>query len=262
MANSKGLEWTFDTATSVYEKMRPGYADALYREIFAYIPMDASCKAVEVGIGTGQATFPILKTGCELTAVEYGESLAQTCREKFKDYPKFSVITGKFEETDFQNDTYNFIFSATAFHWIPEDLGYRKVYAMLKHGGAFARFANHPFPAKDNASLREEIDNLYAVYHHRDPKKPFKEYSEEQAQGLAVIASKYEFIDIRCALFYRIRTFTAKEYTALLATYSDNIALEDSVRTEFFSKMEDAVNRHGGEIQIHDTMDLQLARKA
>ena len=77
-----------------------------------------------------------------------------------------------------------------------------------------------------------------------------------------MIASKYGFMDIRCALFYRIRAFTAKEYTALLATYSDNIALENSVRTEFFSKMEEAINKHGGEIQIHDTMDLQLARKA
>lgn len=261
MPSSKGLEWTFDTATTVYDKMRPGYVDALYQEIFDYIPMNAACKAVEVGIGTGQATTPILATGCELTAVEYGESLAQKCRIKFKDYPAFSVITGKFEDAALKKDSYDLVFSATAFHWIPEEAGYQKVYAILKHGGVFARFANHPYPGKDNPSLREEINKLYAIYHHSDKKKALKEYSEEQAQELATIASKYGFADIHYAMFYRIRTFTAKEYVALLATYSDNIALDEPVRMEFFSKIEKAINKHGGEISIHDTIDLQLARK-
>jgi 16S rRNA A1518/A1519 N6-dimethyltransferase RsmA/KsgA/DIM1 with predicted DNA glycosylase/AP lyase activity len=49
---------------------------------------------VEVGIGGGQATPPVLKTGCTLTAVEYGDQLAQLCREKFSDYSRFSVISG------------------------------------------------------------------------------------------------------------------------------------------------------------------------
>ena len=261
MPSSKGLEWTFDTATTVYDKMRPGYVDALYQEIFDYIPMNAACKAVEVGIGTGQATPPILATGCELTAVEYGESLAQKCRIKFKDYPAFSVITGKFEDAALKKDSYDLVFSATAFHWIPEEEGYQKVYAILKHGGAFARFANHPYPGKDNPSLREEIDKLYTIYHHSDKKNVFKEYGEAQAQKLAAIASKYGFADIRHAMFYRIRTFTAEEYIALLATYSDNIALDEPVRKEFFSKIEEVINKHGGEINIHDTIDLQLARK-
>lgn len=34
MAVIKGLEWTFDTAAEVYEKMRPGYVEELYRDIF------------------------------------------------------------------------------------------------------------------------------------------------------------------------------------------------------------------------------------
>ena len=47
----------------------------------------------------------------------------------------------------------------------------------------------------------------------------------------------------------------------LLGTYSDHIAIEEKIRTEFFSKIEDVINRHGGEITIYDTIDLQLARK-
>ena len=92
----KGLEWTFDTVASKYEKLRPGYTDELYQMIFDYIPIDNLSNVVEVGIGGGQATLPILKTGCTLTGIEYGENFSKLCEEKFKEYKKFSVITDKF----------------------------------------------------------------------------------------------------------------------------------------------------------------------
>ena len=47
----------------------------------------------------------------------------------------------------------------------------------------------------------------------------------------------------------------------MLGTYSDHIAIEETMRNEFFSKIEEAINAHGGTITIYDTMDLQLARK-
>lgn len=87
------------------------------------------------------------------------------------------------------------------------------------------------------------------------------EFTEAQAQERAKIAERYGFSDIRYALFYRERVFSAKEYTSLLGTYSDHIAMEKTVRTRFFSKIEEAINKHGGAITIYDTIDLQLARK-
>lgn len=90
----QGKEWTFNTVADAYERIRPGYPDELYKTLFAYAPLNASSCAVEVGIGGGQATPPVLKTGCTLTAVEYGDQLAQLCREKFSDYSRFFVISG------------------------------------------------------------------------------------------------------------------------------------------------------------------------
>lgn len=260
----KGLEWTFDTVAAKYEKLRPGYPDELYKMIFDYITIDNSSNVVEVGIGAGQATLPILKTGCNLTAIEYGENFSKLCEEKFKDYKIFSVITDKFENVSFSDSKYDLVYSASAFHWVPEDIGYSKVYAMLKSGGVFARFANHPYRHKGNIVLSEEIDKLYSKYYYKyygKDIKPEKEYSEEQAIQRAKIAEKYGFIDIKHALFYRTRTFSAKKYIELLGTYSDHIAIEERIRTEFFSKIEEAINLYGGSFTIYDTIDLQLARK-
>ena len=260
----KGLEWTFDTVATKYERFRPGYTDDLYRTLFHYINIDSSSNVVEVGIGGGQATLPILKKGCTLTAVECGENFSKLCEKKFEGYPNFSVITERFENVSFTEFQYDLVYSASAFHWIPENIGYTKVYAMLKSGGAFARFANHPYCDKGNPVLSAEIEKLYSKYYYQYYGKDIKsekEYHEEQAVQRAQIAKKYGFIDIRHAMFYRTRIFSAKEYVGLLGTYSDHIAIEEKIRMEFFSKIEEAINKYGGLFTIYDTIDLQLARK-
>ncbi len=257
------LIWTFDTVADTYEKLRPGYVDELYRTIFDYVPINNTSRVVEVGIGGGQATLPFLKTGCELTEIDYGENFCELCRKKFKSYPNFSAVSGKFEDIELNGEC-DLIYSASAFHWIPEEIGYTKVFDMLKDGGVFARFANHPYRDKCKPALSKEIDRIYAEYYYKyynkEPEKPI-EYTEQQACCRAVIAKKYGFTDIQYKLFYRTRTFSAKEYKILLSTYSDHIAIEEKIRVEFFSKIEDAINRHGGKITIYDTIDLQLARR-
>ncbi len=264
MSATDGLGWTFDTAVSNYDKMRPGYVDGLYQAIFNYIPIDENSIVAEVGSGSGQATLPVLKTGCKLTAVEYGENFSELLKNKFKDFQKFSVVTGKFEEVSLDEGVFDLVFSATAFHWVPEKEGYEKVYRMLKKGGAFARFANRPMNCKNEPELGREIQELYNAYYnkqHNIKSGTKKWFTEEDAKEISLIPEKYGFTDIKYFLFYRERVFTASEYTKLLGTYSDHIAIEENIRKEFFSKIEDAINRHGGTITISDTLDLELARK-
>lgn len=255
----KGLEWTFNTVAEKYEKMRPGYVSQLYDDVLSYIPIDGASNVVEVGIGGGQATLPILKTGCKLTAVEYGESLAELCRQKFKDYPNFSAVTAKFEDFECGNHSCDFIYSASAFHWIPEEIGYAKVFEMLKTGGAFARFANHPYKDKGREDIHEALQEIYAIY--MPGSLASKEYIEDDAKRRADIARNYGFVDIRHKLYHRKRSFTAKEYILLLGTYSDHISIEENTRKQFFSEVEKAIEHLGGEITLYDTIDLQLARK-
>ncbi len=264
MQHDNGLGWTFDTAAENYDRYRPGYPEELYKTVFGYIPVDERSRALEIGIGTGQATAPMLRRGCAVTAVECGENLVQKCREKFGGCNGFEIISGRFEDAGLPEGVYDLVYSATAFHWIPEDVGYPKVYSLLRSGGAFARFAVRPCIAEDNAPLAESIESLYARYyypfHKREPLKP-EPFTEQQAAELAAVAGRYGFTDIRHELFRRVRTFTAGEYRALLCTYSDHIAMPDSVRLPFLDGIEEAVWQSGGMISIHDTIDLELARK-
>ena len=88
------------------------------------------------------------------------------------------------------------VYAASSFHWVPEDIGYRKVYSMLKTGGGFARFANHPDRSGNDPVLSEEIDRLYRQYYdpfyHRTS-TPDAPYGRPQARERAMLFH-------RCAL--------------------------------------------------------------
>lgn len=254
-----GLETTFNTVAEQYDRMRPTYVEELYDDVWNYGGFGSDVKAVEVGIGTGQATLPVLKRSASVTAIELGGDLAAYCAAKFADYSNFSVVNMPFQDFDAPENSCDLVYSASAFHWIPEEIGYRKVFDMLRPGGVFARFANHPYRDKEKEALHEAMQALYAKYMPRSKLSP--EYSMEEARIRAEIGKKYDFVDIEYRLYKSTRTFTAKQYTDLLGTYSDHIALGPEVRKEFFALIREEINRFGGTFTIYDTIDLQLHRK-
>lgn len=77
---------TFDKDAANYDKWRPTYCPQLFSDIVEYADLDIEKAAVEIGIGTGQATQPFLELGCHVTAVEPGVNLAAYSRNKFKEF--------------------------------------------------------------------------------------------------------------------------------------------------------------------------------
>lgn len=254
-----GLETTFNTVAEQYDRMRPTYVKELYDDIWKYGSFGQGIQAIEVGIGTGQATQPVLDRGAFVTAVELGGELAAFCAQKFASNQKFRVVNLPFQEFHTLDASCDLIYSASAFHWIPEEIGYRKVYDMLRPGGVFARFANHPYKDKEKEALHEAMQVLYAKYMPRSKFHP--EYDIEDAKARAEVGRKYGFTDIQCRLYKRTRTFTAQQYTDLLGTYSDHIALGEEVCEEFFALIREEINRFGGTFTVYDTIDLELHRK-
>ncbi len=255
----KGLETTFNTVYHEYDKWRPAYLKELYDDIFDIKEITPLSNVLEIGIGTGQATLPVLETGCNLTAIELGDQLAEYVKQKFKKYEKFNVKNIAFQDFECPSNSFDLIFSASAFHWIPEEIGYIKVFDMLKSGGIFARFANHPYKDKERNEIHVAFEKIYAKY--MPGSLVGNEYNEENAKHRADLAIKYGFTDISYKLYHRTRSFTADEYTMLLGTYSDHIAIEESTRKKFFSEIRQAIYDNGGIITIYDTIDLQIARK-
>ena len=253
------FEKTFDAAALDYDKSRPSYVNEIYRDIFRYKPIDADNCVLEIGVGTGKASKPILDTQCHFIGIEPGEQLYRLAQTRFKAYSNFTLINNTLQEFDYPDKSFDLIYAATAFHWIPEEYGYNRVFNLLKPGGAFARFAYHAGVDKGRKAMTEEIQEIYSEY--MPIKERPKDFVIEDAKKLAEIAYKYGFVDTVYQLYTSTKDFSADEYIALLRTYPDHMKVEEADRKKLFEGIRSAINKHGGIMSVYYTMDLELARR-
>ena len=131
---------TFDKIPENFDKYRPRYCDELFEELIIRCKLNSNKKVLEIGPGTGQATEPVLKTGCDYTAIELGENFTDFMRKRFEAYSNFNIINADFEKHIFENNVYDFVYSAATIQWIPEQIAFSKIYDMLKPGAYLAMF--------------------------------------------------------------------------------------------------------------------------
>lgn len=242
-----------------YDNFRPKYPHELFTDIISYSSVNKESNSLEIGIGTGQATEAILQTGCRVTAIELGDRLSRFVKEKFRKYDNFNVINADFMALPLEPDSYDLVYCATAFHWLPIEEGYKRVKSILKSGGTVALFWNHPFPnRKDDISNRVNRQ-VYDKYRPFD--KEIVEFCEKDCERRKRELDRFGFKNIETKLYHRVRTLTSDSYIALLNTYSDHRALDAKTRNAFEAEMKTSIDDIGGKINIYDTIDLYLAQK-
>lgn len=250
-----GREIYFDNNVLYYEKYRPTYGIRIFEDIIEYSNINSSSKLIEIGCGTGHATTPFLKTGAKLTAIEIGKNLANFTKNKFLDYSNLEVINTKFEDF-IATEEVDLIFSATAFHWIQADFGYRRCKDILKENGVLALFWNISEISEKNKELKDSINKIYDEYL---PKNTSQSY-EERCEGLQWYLSYYGYKDIVMKIYKNYRTLDSNSFIGLLHTYSDHMALPKNIRDELFSKIYDEIEKYKF-IEIEDKIDLHMGKK-
>lgn len=263
------LRLTFNEDAPNYDRLRPTYADELFNDVINFSNLNSSKSALEIGIGTGQATLPFLKIGCKVTAIEIGDKLAQFSRGKFAEFKTFEVINQDFESVQLDENAYDLVYSASAFHWIPQEIGLPKVYKLLKSGGVFAWFSIQPTPAQEHTYIHEAMQKIYDKYSHffveHKPLLIGPQMRQQQAEKKRLDRSnalkQYGFVDVNDKFYYGSRTFNAEDYTTLISTFSDHKAMPEENRIPFLKKISDTINRCGGKFTFSDTMILCMGRK-
>lgn len=253
------IRFVFDEDAANYDKIRPSYPDELFIDIFTYFKSHhpSYAKILEIGMGTGQATLPFLTSGFNVTAIELGKHLSDFVGNKFKSYSNLTVINGDFMDVSLVKNSFDLIYSATAFHWLPNPEKYQRVKSLLKPNGMLALFWNHPFVRnkKDPSNMASA-----AVY---DKYRPTDQIQNEfDTKDMDVIKQELKingFKVIESKLYKRIRTLDTESYISLLNTYSDHRILPKTVKENFENVMREAINKIGGKINIYDTIDLYLA---
>lgn len=255
------LRMTFNEDVQNYDIARPNYPEELFTDILYYLEQrNAGNTALEIGIGTGQATKPFLDAGFSVTAIELGDKLATYTAERFRAYPNLRILCADFMEANLEKaGAFDLLYAATAFHWLPKLDGYLRAKSMLRDGGVIALFWNHPYMCRwddaSNMAAKTVYDRL------RPSEKAILEFNEAMTQPILSELHDAGFRKAQVKLYHRMRTLTTEQYIALLNTYSDHRALDATVKNRFEQEMREALNRVGGIIHIYDTIDLYLAEK-
>jgi SAM-dependent methyltransferase len=152
----------FNTKSGVYDEIRPGYPWEIYELISKYKVFDTNSNILEIGAGNGVASQEIYnKWGSKLTLIEPGIDLCRILQNKFKNNFDVKIINTTFEEYQ-NNNLFDAIFSATAFHWVNDSIKYRKSNELLKNDGFLIIYWNNYIV--DKIEMMDKIQNVYGKH--------------------------------------------------------------------------------------------------
>ena len=161
-SNRRDLGRVFNEVPELYDRVRPGYPDALIADLAAISGMGAAASVLEVGCGTGQATRSLAALGNSITAVEPGMGMAALARERMATFGNVKVETSTFEEWDDRGRRFDVLVAASAWHWIDPAVGWQRAHDVVNPGGWIAllghvvvRRAGEPEVYAETADLHE-----------------------------------------------------------------------------------------------------------
>lgn len=244
---------TFDKIPESFDKYRPRYCKELFQELEIICGLNPEKKVLEIGPGTGQATEPILKTGCDYTAIELGENFSSLMKDKFGCYQNFHIVNADFEKYSFNENIYDLVYSAATIQWIPEEIAFTKIYSMLKPGGYLAMFMTRSNDASTNPALKDEIEKVYDKYFRVKQKYNCKMDYEN--------VLNYGFENLEYKEWKNVRKLNADEYICYISTHCEHITLDEPYKSNFYAGIRKVIEAAGNEIVIADTIPLYLVRK-
>lgn len=251
----------FSGIAAVYDAVRPAYPAALYALVGSEYGIGPGSRVLEVGAGGGTATEQIVAAWDPfLTALEPGADLCGLLRERFRGNPKVAIEAVKFEYFE-PEAKYDFLFSATAFHWVDRKTRFRRAADALGEGGKLVLYWNNYSRTDD--PLFDEIQDIYKKYY------PVKTYNKDiriiQRKSIADRRREVErsgvFRLARNEEFLSSRAFTAADYVKLLKTFSKNAARPAEIMGMFYGKMEELILAKGDRLELPIHTDLIVAEK-
>jgi hypothetical protein len=167
-----------------------------------------------------------------------------------------------FEEWVAEPEPFDLVISATAFHWIPPEIGYPKAAQVLKASGALAIFSNEHPPANTGflADIQQVFQQVVPETWQEPEDRPTIQMSI--AKTVATITATGLFEPVIVKTYPWSENYTTTEYLRLLNTYSPNRNLSESKRTRLFQDIANLIEgKYGGAITKPYLAVLYLARK-
>ena len=271
MSDQPGI--VFDRVAEDYERARSDYPALLVDRACALAGMLPGAPVLEIGCGTGKLTRALAARGLRVDAVDPGPNMIEIARRTLPDGP-VSFHLGRFEDLPLPAQTFEAVFSATAFHWIDPAIGWQKVARLLRPGGVLAlitHVAGGTDIDREYLAAWREVSPEAATWEVRDPETVRVGAEARRANVSEVWAwvAQRELGRPEAALLFhdtRIESVpvegerTAEQSLALIRTTSSYLRLDDQRRRLLERRLSAMIERAGGTVRSTNYATLVTAR--
>ena len=213
----------------------------MFDDLFRRLP--ARPRIVEVGPGTGKATRDLLARGATVTAIEIGPEMAALLREVLPSRD-LTIVVGDFETVAVDEQTFDALFSATAYHWISPRAQLDRPASLLKPGGVVAIVDLNQVSSPDDHGFFAAAQPIYERYGegHTGPPAPARDAVDPPMRS--ALSGDRRFTDVEVRSYDWNQTYSASDYRKLMLSYSSTQMMEPSAREALLDDMERFVDEH------------------
>src|SRR5690349_9845305 len=137
----------FSNRVEAYERYRPSYPPEVLALAERECGLTASSRIADIGSGTGQLAALLLRSGCELFAVEPNEEMRQAGMRVLGGSPRYHSLEGRAEDTGLPAASIDVVTAGQAFHWFDVEWARVEFRRILKPGGSVMLAWNERRPA-------------------------------------------------------------------------------------------------------------------
>jgi len=258
----------------IYEDIRPSYPEKLIQDVISKADLKLNDRLLEIGAGTGKATIQFADKGFRVHAIELGEDMAEILKDKCANHPKVSVDVVSFEDWNSPNNQkYDMIYSAQAFHWIDRNIKYKKCHELLKDNGYLVLFwynpCNDKLPAtKEIEETIERIVKKYASKCLTDKEKPERRAhdgvsKEDERKAEIDLSGLFKLVE---KIEYTQETRNnSTQYLKVIKSVPTFASILDGLNDEIIENMdneiEEVINNDGGYVSSLFNFSLYIAKK-
>lgn len=224
----------------LYDRIRPSYP----RQVIAdTIELAKPSWMIDAGSGTGKAAVLFAEAGIPGVAIEGDPAMAEVARRRLEDHPSWRVDVSRFEDwrpAPGDPPVVNLMACAQAFHWFDAATRFSKAHSLIREGGWLALIYNGPAPF--DSPTRQAINAAYE-----------KVAPEFERRGVAGGPGAVDDERLKHPLFPKLvrktyqwsKTYTGEEWTSLMRTQSDHIALPPDRREALMEAITTAIEDNG-----------------
>jgi len=251
----------YSQVADAYNRARPRYPMKLVSRAVELAELDKNAIILEVGCGPGTATTSFASLGFSMICLEPSLEACELARQNCAKYPDVEVKNATFEEWELEPTKFKAVLSATAFHWIPPEIGYPKAADALQDNGSLILMLN--MQAQPDYEVYQLLHQVYQIHAPSLGQYETRETQEKNFRSFgkfAIDSGRFQDLlseELVCEVSYSI-----DDYLTLLSTYSPYIALEQQNRDSLFAGLREALEKNcGGSIEVSYLSGFHIARK-